>query len=130
MRISDLTHIQGNLYVNVYTGYVVACGGTVQVNSTSSNLRPVITTDPFMYCGWLILGSRDQQIQLSVTSLNLTPCNSLSYNTTHINNCSCSYLEVCSCLVACFLWNFLTYVFCSNLFFCIKLFDTILYDMN
>ena len=81
---------------------IAACGGTVQVNTTTRTLRPVDTTDTFIYCGWLIMGSPGQQIQLSVTSLNLTPCTHLSHsNTTSVTSCSCSYLEVCFNHVSC-----------------------------
>jgi hypothetical protein len=73
---------------------IAACGGTVQVNTTTRALRPVTTTDTFIYCGWLILGSPDQQIQLSITSLTLTPCTHLSSSNTSVTSCSCSYLEV------------------------------------
>jgi hypothetical protein len=69
---------------------IAACGGTVQVNTTTRTLRPVVTTETFIYCGWMILGSPGQQIQLSITSLNLTPCTS----NTSVTSCSCSYLEV------------------------------------
>ena len=80
---------------------IAACGGTVQVNTTTRTLRPVITTDMSIYCGWLILGSPGQQIQLSVTSLNLAPCTQLSYSNASATSCSCSYLEVRFNLVSC-----------------------------
>jgi len=80
---------------------IAACGGTVQINTGTETLRPVTTTDTYIYCAWLILGSPDQQIQLSVTSLNLTPCTHLSYSNTSVTNCSCSYLEVCFNHVSC-----------------------------
>jgi hypothetical protein len=70
--------------------HIAACGGTIQVNTTTRTLRPVVTTEMFIYCGWLILGSPGQQIQFSITSLNLTPCTS----NTSVISCSCSYLEV------------------------------------
>lgn len=73
---------------------IAACGGTVLVNTTSRTLRPVATTDTSIYCGWLILGSPGQQIQLSITSLNLTPCTHVSNSSTSVTSCSCSYLEV------------------------------------
>ena len=80
---------------------IAACRGTMQVHTTSRMLRPVTTTDTFIYCGWLILGSPGQQIQLSVTSLNLAPCTHLNYNNTSVTSCSCSYLEVCFNHVSC-----------------------------
>jgi len=75
---------------------IAACGGTVQVNTTTRTLRPVVTTDTFIYCAWLILGSPSQQIQLNITSLTLTPCTHthLRNNNTSVKSCSCSYLEV------------------------------------
>lgn len=73
---------------------IAACGGTVQVDTTTKTLRPVVTTDTFIYCGWMILGSPGQQIQLTVTSLNLAPCTHLNYSNTSVTSCSCSYLEV------------------------------------
>jgi hypothetical protein len=42
----------------------------------------------------LILGSPGQQIQFSLTSLNLAPCTNLTYSNTSVTSCSCSYLEV------------------------------------
>jgi hypothetical protein len=89
-------YIFEELFILIFMYWLIAaCGGTVQVNNTARTLRPGVTTDTFISCGWLILGSRGQQIQLSVTSLNLTPCTNLSYSNTSITSCSCSYLEVC-----------------------------------
>lgn len=99
---SHLHCIVKELCVLIFMHWLIAaCGGTVQVNSTARTLRPVVTTDMFISCGWMILGSRDQQIQLSITSVNLTPCTNLSYSNTSVSSCSCSYLEVRCNLISC-----------------------------
>jgi hypothetical protein len=92
----------------------------VQVSNTAITLRPVVTTEPFISCGWLVLGTRGQQIQLSVTSLNLTPCTSLRNNSTTATNCSCSYLEVCSYCISsqmCHNFSLLHFSFEIDLFY-------------
>ncbi|XP_069688891.1 cubilin [Periplaneta americana] len=74
--------------------FQTACGGTIQVNRSSAILQPIATSDQIVSCQWMILGARDQQVQLTITSLNIRPCSNASANTTSATNCSCSYVEV------------------------------------